>query len=71
VRSGLLELAGLVPDGELGDETLAAELRSGLGDLRGRCLVSPALAVYRLEDGEWKIAHRHRDDNIWLDQARQ
>ena len=27
VRSGLLELAGLVPDGELGDETLAAELR--------------------------------------------
>ena len=27
VRSGLLELAGLVPDGEPGDETLAAELR--------------------------------------------
>jgi hypothetical protein len=26
VRSGLLELAGLVPDGELGDETLAVQM---------------------------------------------
>ena len=33
------------------------------------------IGVYRdrviIEDGEWKIAHRHGDDNIWLDQARQ
>jgi len=30
-----------------------------------------AFAVYRLEDGEWKIAHRYRDDNIRPNQARQ
>ena len=30
-----------------------------------------AFAVYGLEDGEWKIAHRYRDDNIRPNQARQ
>ena len=40
-------------------------------DLRGRCLVSPCVRGLRLEDGEWKIAHRYRDDNIRPDQARQ
>ena len=30
-----------------------------------------AFAVYGLEDEEWKIAHRYRDDNIRPDQARQ
>ena len=39
--------------------------------LRGRCLVSPCVRVYRLEYGEWKIAHRYRDDNIRPNQVRQ
>ena len=40
-------------------------------DLRRWRLVSPCVHGYRLEDGEWKNAHRYRDNNIWLDQARQ
>ena len=40
-------------------------------DLRGRCLVSPCVRGLRARGRGWKIAHRYRDDNIWLDQARQ
>ena len=40
-------------------------------DLRGQRLVSPCVHGYRLKDGEWKIAHQYRDDNIRPEQARQ